>query len=81
MPLGLPALGASLLAHGPTTEHTVHYVDAPPARAGAADRQRQLDELTGAVRAYVARAPFWPGGDLVEPPRQPATLPYRPYAN
>ncbi|GAB1639608.1 hypothetical protein [Krasilnikovia sp. MM14-A1259] len=80
MPLGLPAAAASLLAQGPHTEHTIYYADAPPARVGPAQRQHQLDQLTDAVRGFVAQGPFWPGSDLAPPPREPATLPYQPWS-
>ncbi|WP_405114371.1 hypothetical protein OG559_09410 [Micromonospora sp. NBC_01405] len=80
MPLGLPPLAATLLSHGPATKHTVHYIDAPSEIVGPAERRRELAQLTAAVRQYVARGPFWPGDDLVHPPREPAALPYKPHS-
>lgn len=79
MPLGLPNVAAGLLAHGPTTNLTLHGVNAHPAEVGPAQRQHQLDQLIDAVRAFVAQGPFWPGDNLVSPPREPATLPYQPW--
>jgi hypothetical protein len=80
MPLGLPAVTANLLAQGPTTEHTIVYVDAPAARVGPAERQHGLDQVAQALGTFVAQGPFWPGDDLVQPPREPATLPYHPWS-
>jgi hypothetical protein len=80
MPLGLSSIAATLLGQGPTTEHTIHYVDAPPVRVGPEQRREELARLTDSVAAYVARGQFWPGKDLVEPPREPAVLPYQPWA-
>ncbi|MEU1813131.1 hypothetical protein [Micromonospora aurantiaca (nom. illeg.)] len=78
MPLGLPNVAAGLLAHGPTTNLTVFNVGAAEAEAGPVQRQHQLDQLTDAVRAYAAQGPFWPGDNLISPPREPAILPYHP---
>lgn len=80
MPLGLPSVAAALLAHGPATELTVSSPNRPPTRVGPADRQYHLGQLTDAVRGYVAQGPLWPGNNLLDPPRQPAVLPYQPYA-
>ncbi len=79
MPLGLPPVDAALLAQGPATVHTVHYVGAPPAQVGPADRQEKLDQIARHVRTFTAQGPFWPGDGLVKPPAMPATLPYDPW--
>jgi hypothetical protein len=80
MPLGLPPVAAGPLAHGPATVLTVGSPNKRPTQVGPADRQYHLDQLTQAVRGNVAQGPFWPGDDLVTPPRQPAVLPYQPYS-
>ncbi|MHA6628758.1 hypothetical protein ACU61A_25240 [Pseudonocardia sichuanensis] len=80
MPLGLPELAARLLAGGPSTVHELHYTDGSGSSAGPAQRQQQLDELIGHVRTVAEQAPFWPGDNLVPPPREPRTMPYQPHA-
>jgi hypothetical protein len=76
--LGLPPRAAVLLANGPDTLHDLHEVGVGRTQAGPADRRRELDDLTRRVEAFVARGPFMPGTDLVPPPEDPVTMPYRP---
>jgi hypothetical protein len=38
-----------------------------------------LNELHGHVHRFAADGPFWPGDNLVAPPREPGTMPYMPY--
>jgi hypothetical protein len=78
LPLGLSPDVESLLAGGPASTVTVHRPDGSALRLDGVDRQRHLDELTAAVRSFVAQAPFWPGDDLLPPPPHPRTLPYHP---
>lgn len=78
IPLGLAPLAAQLLSQGPNTIHDLHHPDGTRLRVGPAERQEQLDDLTDRVRAFVARGPFWPGGNLVSPPSHPVTMPYKP---
>jgi hypothetical protein len=79
MPLGMPNLALSLLAIGPTSTATIHYLDGGSALAGWRERQEQIDELTAHIHSYVARAPFNPGANLVPPPSFPQIMPYKPY--
>ncbi|WP_346053895.1 hypothetical protein [Amycolatopsis dongchuanensis] len=79
MPMGLPQLTAVLVGGGPTTVHELHHPDGSRSQAGPVERQQHLDELTGHVRRFAAEGPFWPGDNLVTPPREPRVLPYRPY--
>lgn len=79
MPMGLPQLTAVLLAGGPDTVHELHHPDGSRSQAGPAERRQHLDELTGHVQRFIAEGPFWPGDDLVAPPREPRVLPYKPY--
>lgn len=81
MPLGLPPVAAALLSNGPTTAVNLHRPDGSREVVGGPERQGYIDELTGAVRSFVAQGPFWPGDGLVEPPAQPAVMPYKPYAS
>lgn len=78
MPLGLPEVPARLLAQGPNTELVLHHPGGQTSLKGPADRQRELHTLAGHVRRFAAQGPFWPGDQLLTPPRQPAVLPYRP---
>lgn len=64
MPLGLPQLTALLVSGGPNTVHELYHPDGSRSQAGPADRQQQLDELTGHVHRFVAQ-----GADLAR--RQP----------
>jgi len=79
VPMGLPQLTAVLVSGGPTTVHELYHPDGSRSQAGPVERQQHLDELTGHVRRFTAEGPFWPGGNLVAPPRKPRVLPYKPY--
>ncbi|MBO2445330.1 hypothetical protein [Actinomadura nitritigenes] len=79
MPLGLPQVSAALLAGGPHTTLTMHHPDGTSTEYGGTDRLERLRELEGHVRGFVARAPFWPGDDLVTPAPFAGPRPYRPY--
>lgn len=79
MPMGLPQLTAILVGGGPNTVHELHHPDGTRSQAGPVERQQHLDELTGHVRRFAAEGPFWPGDNLVAPPREPRVLPYKPY--
>ncbi|WP_236808239.1 hypothetical protein [Amycolatopsis albispora] len=81
MPMGLPQLTAVLIGGGPSTVHELHHPDGSRSQAGSADRQQHLDELTGHIRRLVAEGPFWPGDNLVAPPREPWTMTYKPYGS
>jgi hypothetical protein len=78
MPIGLPAVGASLLAQGPTTTLTLHFTDGGEQVVGGRERQQELDRITGYVRQLATQGAFWPGDGLVSPPPKPAVLPYSP---
>lgn len=80
MPLGLPEIAARLIAGGPNTVHELHHTDGRRSTAGPAQRQQHLDELTDHVHRAAAQARFWPGDNLVPPPREPRTMPYQPHA-
>jgi hypothetical protein len=79
MPMGLPQLTALLVGGGPATVHELYHPDGTRSQAGPVERQQHLDELTGHVRRFAAEGPFWPGDNLVTPPREPRVLPYKPY--
>jgi len=79
MLMGLPELTLALMRGGPTTVCTLYHPDGTRSCAGPADRQQRLGELTAQVRRFAADSPFWPGDDLVPPPSQPRTMPYKPY--
>lgn len=80
MHLGLPPMAASLLSQSPHTIHHLHHSDGIRSTVvGPAERQEHLDELTDRVREFVARAPFWPGADLLSPPTHPRTMLYKPW--
>ena len=81
MPMGLPQVAATLLSGGPTTVHTLQYLDGRREQVGPAERQQQVFDLTRRVGAYAAQGAFWPGDDLIAPPREPAQMPYRPYGS
>jgi hypothetical protein len=79
IPAGLPRRKATLLSNGPNTEvFFVSSVDGSTTTAGPWERQEYIDELTDTVRKFVARGPFFPGQNLVEPPAEPAVMPYKP---
>lgn len=78
LPICLPQFAAASLAQGPTTTVTVHGPNGAVTHLGERDRQGYLDELTAAVRDMAASGPLWPGDGLVDPPRDPEHLPYRP---
>jgi len=78
MPLGLPETAAALLVNGPTTKVTVSTAGGLPTLLDPAQRQQHLDHLSAAAAELAAQAPFWPGDNLVDPPREPATMPYHP---
>lgn len=80
MPLGLSSLAAALLGGGPNTVLELRDLDGSRSQAGPAERREQVDEMRGHVQRFAAEGPFWPGDDLVVPPREPRALPYRPYA-
>lgn len=75
MPIGLPDADAFALGMGPTTE--LRIVGADPLPSGY--RDRILRQLRQALDGFVTEGPFWPGGDLVMPPRTPDRMPYKPY--
>ncbi|MBI1758139.1 MAG: hypothetical protein HYR62_02775 [Actinobacteria bacterium] len=79
MPVGLPQLAAVLVGGGPTTVHEMYHPDGSCSQAGPVERREHLDELAGHVRRFSAEGPFWPGDNLVAPPREPRVLPYKPY--
>jgi hypothetical protein len=79
MPMGLPQLTAVLVGGGPNTVHELHHPDGSRSQAGPVDRQRHLEELAGHVHRFAAEGPFWPGDNLVPPPREPRKMPYQPY--
>jgi hypothetical protein len=79
IPAGLPRRKATLLSNGPNTEvFFVSPVDGSTTTAGPWERQEYIDELTDTVRKFVARGPFFPGQNLVEPPAEPTVMPYKP---
>lgn len=77
MPLGLPQAAGALLANGPRVQLNI-YSPSGPATLGPADRERELSKLTAHVHKFLLEGPFWPGDILVEPPRRPRKMPYRP---
>lgn len=79
MHFGLSELATALLASGPVTMPVIYT---PSGRRPVDPRERQqgLDDLANEVRRFLAEGPFWPGDDLVPPPAEPVTLPYRPFA-
>jgi hypothetical protein len=79
MPMGLPQLTAVLVGGGPTTVHELYRQEGSRSQAGPVERQQHLDELPGHVRRFAAEGPFWPGDNLVAPPREPRVVPYKPY--
>lgn len=78
MPMGLPQVAAVLVGGGPNTVHELYHPDGSRSQAGPVERQQHLDELTGHVRQFAVEGPFWPGDNLVSPPREPHVLPYKP---
>jgi hypothetical protein len=76
--LGLGPRAQTLLANGPQTEVTFHNGKSSEL-AGRYERQAELDDLEQRVSEFVMRGPFFPGNDLVKPPTNPRSLPYRPY--
>jgi hypothetical protein len=79
MAMALPQLVAALVGCGPSTVYEVLHPDGSRSQAGPADRQQHLEVLAGHVRLEAAHGPFWPGDHLVAPPRDPRTMPYKPY--
>lgn len=79
MPMGLPHVTAVLVSGGPNTVHELHHPDGSRSQVGPVERQQHLDELTGHVSRFAAEGAFWPGENLVAPPREPRVLPYKPY--
>lgn len=79
MPLGLPEVAAALLSSGPTTTLHLSLPGGRRSEIGSAERQAQLEEITGYVRRFAHEGAFWPGDDLTAAPDQPAVLPYHPY--
>jgi hypothetical protein len=79
MPLGLPAVASVLLANGPTSKTHLIRPNGKGSEAGPEQRQKELDDLSRHVRAFVARGPFWPGDNLVDPPTRPKVMPYQPF--
>ncbi len=78
IPTGLPHRGATLLSNGPNTRVFVYTADGSRSVVGRRERQEYIDELTGTVRDFVARGPFFPGHNLTTPPAEPAVMPYKP---
>ncbi|MDG6107146.1 hypothetical protein Daura_32420 [Dactylosporangium aurantiacum] len=79
MHLGLPDHKVTMLVNGPETVYSFIEPDGGRSMRGPADRQREVDELTGKVHEFVARGgPFWPGNGLVPPPSRPVLPWYRP---
>lgn len=74
--LGVPEVAAVLLSGGPNTRQVLQQAGGGQVILGASDRQLQLEELSGHVRAFVAQGPFWPGDGLVAPPHDPPVLPH-----
>jgi hypothetical protein len=79
MPVGLPQVAAVLLAGGPNTTHTLHHPGGGRSQVGAAERREELLKLTRHVHANADQGAFWPGDNLVAPPRRPGRMPYKPY--
>lgn len=79
MPLGLTSRAVAVLSNSPRSQHTIYYVDGTQKKLGPAERQVELDTLTGHVEKFVAQGPFRPGTALTQPPREPATMPYKLY--
>jgi hypothetical protein len=79
MPVGLPQVAAVLLAGGPNTDHTLYHPDGSRSWVGGAERAEQLLELTHRVHANAPQRAFWPGDNLVAPPKRPRQMPYKPY--
>ena len=46
---------------------------------GTAERAAILARLTAIVRARNAGSTWWAGDGLIQPPDDPAVMPYRPY--
>ena len=79
MNLGLPDQVVHLLANGPETVSTIIHPGGGRTLLGPPDRERELAELTGRVRDFVARGgPFWPGDGLLAAPGRPVLPWYRP---
>lgn len=79
--MALPELTLAMLAGGPTTTLHVTGIDGRRSVLGGHDRQDHLDRLKGQLDAMLATGPFWPGDDLVAPPRTPLVMPYQPYSS
>ena len=79
MPLGLPTAVSALLANGPATTITVYGPDGGRSLVGGRERDEYIRELAEAVRSFTRGGPFFPGGNLTMPPRDPAVMPYLPY--
>ncbi|MEA3076152.1 MAG: hypothetical protein QOF60_1060 [Actinomycetota bacterium] len=76
--LGLSDVALLTLASGPATTLNLY---GPEGRSvvGGDERQQHIEELTGYVRDAVAKGQLWPGDNLVAPPADPPTMPYKPY--
>lgn len=79
MQLGLAQPGLGLLGMGPGGVFELHLTDGSYKQFGPADRQRELDQITGNVGRFVVEGAFWPGDDLVPVPAEPNVMPYQPY--
>jgi hypothetical protein len=49
------------------------------AAEGTAERRALLASLEQTVRCLAAGRDWWPGGNLLPPPQDPAVMPYQPY--
>jgi hypothetical protein len=79
MPLGLPAEHSFLLGQGPGVPFTILYPDGTQRVCDPGERQQYVDEYTAHVHRWLREGPFRPGLNLVDPPRDPAVMPYRPF--
>lgn len=76
--LGLPDVAVLTLASGPAT--SLHlYTPEGHSVVASHERQRHIEELTGYVRDAIAHGHLWPGDNLVAPPLDPPTMPYKPH--
>lgn len=81
MPLGLTQRMVVALANGPATVMDVYVPGRGKSVLTPRDREQYLETLSGHLRNFVATGPFWPGNDLVEPPADPKTIPFKPHGS
>lgn len=78
MPLALDPANAALLAAGPYVP--VRTIGAQGWRVlGTTDRNELIEWLTSKLPESTGEPALWPGDNLIQPPEQPATMPYQPH--